>query len=58
MKRICVFCGSSSGVGRDYLDAAKELGCVLANQGIELVYGGASIGTMGASCRCCIGERW
>lgn len=48
MKRICVFCGSSSGNNDVYLQAAKELGKELAEQGIELVYGGASVGTMGA----------
>lgn len=48
MKRICVFCGSSSGQGDEYLAAAQALGKELAEQGIELVYGGASIGLMGA----------
>lgn len=48
MKRVCVFCGSSSGNGDVYLQSAKDLGKELAAQGIELVYGGASIGTMGA----------
>ena len=48
MQRICVFCGSSSGKKTEYLDAAKALGKVMANRGIDLVYGGASIGLMGA----------
>lgn len=48
MKRICVFCGSSSGKGDAYIQAATDLGKELARQGIELVYGGASVGTMGA----------
>jgi uncharacterized protein (TIGR00730 family) len=48
MKRICVFCGSSSGKGDVYIQAATDLGKELASQGIELVYGGASVGTMGA----------
>lgn len=45
--RICVFCGSSPGRGDLYLAAARELGRVLAERGIELVYGGARVGTMG-----------
>lgn len=46
--RICVFCGSSPGVGEGYLKAATELGRLLAERGIGLVYGGAAIGLMGA----------
>lgn len=48
MKRICVFCGSRSGEGSDYLDAAKNLGQVLAHSQLGLVYGGAKVGVMGA----------
>jgi len=48
MKRVCVFCGSSLGAGSDYLAAARNLGRVLAERGITLVYGGGSIGLMGA----------
>ena len=45
--RICVFCGSSSGLSRTYADAAVALGRCLAERGIDLVYGGASVGLMG-----------
>ena len=45
--RICVFCGSSPGRGDTYRKAATELGQLLAKRGIGLVYGGASVGTMG-----------
>ncbi len=48
MRRICVFCGSSSGRGPEYLDAATELGTLLARRGIGLVYGGAAVGLMRA----------
>jgi uncharacterized protein (TIGR00730 family) len=48
MKRICVFAGSSAGVRPEYLRAAADLGTVLAARGIELVYGGARVGMMGA----------
>ena len=48
MKRICVFCGSSPGCHPAYRAAAEELGRLLAGRGIGLVYGGASVGLMGA----------
>ena len=48
MKRICVYCGSSPGRLSDYRDAARELGNELAARKIGLVYGGASVGVMGA----------
>ena len=48
MKRITVFCGSSSGVEDIYQTQAFELGKTLAKQNIELVYGGANVGLMGA----------
>jgi len=47
MRRICVYCGSSSGAVEDYAEAARELADVLVRHEIELVYGGASVGTMG-----------
>jgi uncharacterized protein (TIGR00730 family) len=46
--RLCVFCGSSAGQDPVYLATARALGEALANNGIELVYGGASVGLMGA----------
>jgi uncharacterized protein (TIGR00730 family) len=48
MKRISVFCGSSSGNDIQYFSQARLLGQTLAKQGIELVYGGARVGLMGA----------
>jgi uncharacterized protein (TIGR00730 family) len=48
MKRICVFAGSNAGVRPEYLEAAQELGRVLVERRIGLVYGGASVGLMGA----------
>jgi uncharacterized protein (TIGR00730 family) len=48
MRRICIFCGSSAG-GRDvYREAALATGRSIALRGLGLVYGGASIGLMGA----------
>ncbi len=46
--RICVFCGSSPGHNSQYVHAAQALGNLLADRGIGLVYGGASVGLMGA----------
>ncbi|TWB41973.1 LOG family protein [Nitrospirillum pindoramense] len=48
MKRLCVFCGSSPGFDPQYLEAARGLGRTLAAADIGLVYGGASVGLMGA----------
>ena len=47
MKRICVFCGSSSGSRPEYRTAADELGTELARRNIGLVYGGGNVGLMG-----------
>ncbi|WP_414472825.1 TIGR00730 family Rossman fold protein [Microvirga sp. M2] len=46
--RLCVFCGSSAGQDPVYVETARVLGETLARNGIELVYGGASVGLMGA----------
>ncbi len=48
MERLCVFSGSSAGAHPDYVQAAEELGRALAAHGLGLVYGGASVGLMGA----------
>jgi uncharacterized protein (TIGR00730 family) len=47
MKRLCVYCGSSFGSLSDYTEAARNLARVLVKNNIEVVYGGASVGTMG-----------
>ena len=46
--RICVFCGSRPGNRPEYVEAARRLGALLAERRIGLVYGGASVGVMGA----------
>ncbi|RED23558.1 hypothetical protein BD847_2618 [Flavobacterium cutihirudinis] len=48
MKRITVFCGSSFGTEEIYKEQATLLGKTLAKENIELVYGGANVGLMGA----------
>ncbi|KAK3137835.1 hypothetical protein QOZ80_5AG0361070 [Eleusine coracana subsp. coracana] len=46
-RRICVYCGSAKGNKASYQDAAVDLGNLLVERGIDLVYGGGSIGLMG-----------
>lgn len=48
MKRIAVYCGSSSGSDEVFKAKALTLGKALAKNNIELVYGGAKVGLMGA----------
>lgn len=47
MKRICIYSGSNLGFRPEYKENAKLLGKILAENKIELVYGGSSIGLMG-----------
>ena len=44
---LCVFCGSRFGNDPAYEEAARELGAVMADKNIRLVYGGGSVGLMG-----------
>jgi uncharacterized protein (TIGR00730 family) len=48
MNSICVFCGSSDAVSPDYLAAAHQMGQVLAEHNLRLIYGGGKTGLMGA----------
>jgi uncharacterized protein (TIGR00730 family) len=48
IRRVCVFCGSSSGTRPSYAVAAREFGQEIARQGLGLVYGGGNVGLMGA----------
>jgi uncharacterized protein (TIGR00730 family) len=45
---ICVYCGASDGADPAHLAAAKALGHELAKADIRLIYGGGSLGLMGA----------
>lgn len=47
IKRLCVYCGSSAGIDASYRGAAARLGTLLAESGVELVYGGSRLGLMG-----------
>ncbi|MFN4976257.1 MAG: TIGR00730 family Rossman fold protein [Bacteroidota bacterium] len=46
--RVAVFCGSKSGQSPLFVSQARQLGGLLAREGITLVYGGGSVGIMGA----------
>jgi uncharacterized protein (TIGR00730 family) len=48
LSSICVYCGSNPGARAEYRDAARQLGEFLAGRGIRLIYGGGSVGLMGA----------
>ncbi len=48
MKAVCVYCGSSLGSDPVYLEATQDLARTLVARGIRVVYGGASVGLMGA----------
>ncbi|PDT88865.1 TIGR00730 family Rossman fold protein [Bradyrhizobium sp. Y36] len=48
IKTVCVYCGSGPGTNPNFIEAAKALGKSLADNHIRLVYGGGSLGLMGA----------
>ena len=45
--RLCVFCGSSTGLDPAFASAARTLATELAARGIDVVYGGGNVGLMG-----------
>ena len=48
IKAICVYCASGPGNNPAFVAAAKQFGKILAENGVRLVYGGGSVGLMGA----------
>jgi uncharacterized protein (TIGR00730 family) len=48
IRSVAVYCGSSSGTHAEYTEAATELGMLLAQRGLTLIYGGGKVGLMGA----------
>jgi uncharacterized protein (TIGR00730 family) len=48
IKSICVYCGSGPGTNPEFVHAAREFGRTLAQNKVRLVYGGGSVGLMGA----------
>ena len=51
IKTVCVYCGSGPGTNPRFMEAATALGKAFAENGIRLVYGGGSVGMMGAVAR-------
>ena len=47
LRRVCVFCGSNPGRRPEYAGAAREMGRVVVERGLGLVYGGGKVGLMG-----------
>ncbi len=45
---LCVYCGSSPGTDPAFIEAARAFGKILAENEIRLIYGGGSVGLMGA----------
>jgi uncharacterized protein (TIGR00730 family) len=56
LRRLCVFCGSSLGIQPSYARAADDMGRLLAERGIELVYGGGNVGLMGRVADACLNK--
>jgi uncharacterized protein (TIGR00730 family) len=54
LRRLCVFCGSSSGAYSAYAHAAQTVARLLCRRGIELVYGGGNVGLMGTLADACL----
>jgi uncharacterized protein (TIGR00730 family) len=48
MKKVCVFCGAANGKNPKYVEFGKLIGQFLAEKNYGLVYGGATVGLMGA----------
>ena len=48
IRTVCVYCGSGPGTNPRFIESAKALGKIFAEGGIRLVYGGGSLGMMGA----------
>lgn len=47
LKTICVYCGSNVGTRPEYAALARDIGELLAGEGLRIVYGGGRVGLMG-----------
>jgi uncharacterized protein (TIGR00730 family) len=56
MRSICVYCGSANQASREYFTVAKKVGEILAERGLNLVYGGGKTGLMGALANGALGK--
>lgn len=48
IRKICVYCGSGPGIDPAFVESARAFGAILAKNGVGLVFGGGSVGMMGA----------
>ncbi len=48
IRSICVYCAAGPGNNPSFVEAAQRFGRILAENGVRLVYGGGSVGLMGA----------
>lgn len=48
IRTVCVYCGSGPGTDPAFIAAARDFGRILAENGVRLIYGGGSLGLMGA----------
>lgn len=51
LRSVCIFCAASPGADAAYAEAAAEMGRLLGEAGLRLVYGGGSVGLMGVVAR-------
>jgi uncharacterized protein (TIGR00730 family) len=51
IRNVCVYCGSGPGTDPAFVEAARKLGASLAQNDIQLVYGGGAVGLMGEVAR-------
>jgi uncharacterized protein (TIGR00730 family) len=51
IRTVCVYCGSGPGTNPSFIESATALGRIFAENGVRLVYGGGSVGMMGAVAR-------
>ena len=56
IKTVCVYCGSGPGTNPNFVKAAVTLGKILARNKVGLVYGGGSVGLMGAIATATLGH--
>lgn len=54
IRRVCVFCGSSTGADPAFAEAATRLGTAIGAAGKGLVYGGGAVGLMGIVADACL----
>ncbi|HEY1722518.1 MAG TPA: TIGR00730 family Rossman fold protein [Magnetospirillaceae bacterium] len=54
MKSVCVFCGSNPGRDPAYMQSARDMGKLIGQRGMTMLYGGGSLGLMGASADACL----